>query len=139
MPEVANLILPQKLLEKGVTDMVRICDGRMSGTAYGTVILHVAPEAAAGGPLGLVKDGDIIELDVTKRSLNIDISAEELALRKPSEAMIKTFAKVQQGQLSLDAANDLVTTTLNEKYVDGVLQSDKLVKEREEKIKAMQN
>ena len=60
MPEVANLILPQKLLEKGVTDMVRICDGRMSGTAYGTVILHVAPEAAAGGPLGLVKDGDII-------------------------------------------------------------------------------
>jgi dihydroxy-acid dehydratase len=111
MPEVANLILPQKLLEKGVTDMVRICDGRMSGTAYGTVILHVAPEAAAGGPLGLVKDGDIIELDVTKRSLNIDISAEELALRKPSEAMIKTFAKPVRGWERL--------------YIDHVMQADR--------------
>jgi dihydroxy-acid dehydratase len=111
MPEVANLILPQKLLEEGVTDMVRICDGRMSGTAYGTVILHVAPEAAAGGPLGLVKDGDIIELDVTKRSLNIDISAEELALRKPSEAMIKTFAKPVRGWERL--------------YIDHVMQADR--------------
>jgi len=111
MPEVANLILPQKLLEKGVTDMVRICDGRMSGTAYGTVILHVAPEAAAGGPLGLVKDGDIIELDVTKRSLNIDISAEELALRTPSEAMIKTFAKPVRGWERL--------------YIDHVMQADR--------------
>jgi dihydroxy-acid dehydratase len=111
MPEVANLILPQKLLEKGVTDMVRICDGRMSGTAYGTVILHVAPEAAAGGPLGLVKDGDIIELDVTKRSLNIDISAEELALREPSEAMIKTFAKPVRGWERL--------------YIDHVMQADR--------------
>ena len=111
MPEVANLILPQKLLEKGVTDMVRICDGRMSGTAYGTVILHVAPEAAAGGPLGLVKDGDIIELDVTKRTLNIDISAEELALRKPSEAMIKTFAKPVRGWERL--------------YIDHVMQADR--------------
>ena len=111
MPEVANLILPQKLLEKGVTDMVRICDGRMSGTAYGTVILHVAPEAAAGGPLGLVKDGDIIELDVTKRSLNIDISAEELALREPSEAMIKTFAKPVRGWERL--------------YIDHVMQANR--------------
>ena len=111
MPEVANLILPQKLLEKGVTDMVRICDGRMSGTAYGTVILHVAPEAAAGGPLGLVKDGDIIDLDVTKRSLNIDISAEELALREPSEAMIKTFAKPVRGWERL--------------YIDHVMQADR--------------
>ena len=111
MPEVANLILPQKLLEKGVTDMVRICDGRMSGTAYGTVILHVAPEAAAGGPLGLVKDGDIIELDVTKRSLNIDITAEELALRKPSDFMISTFAKPVRGWERL--------------YIDHVLQADR--------------
>ena len=111
MPEVANLILPQKLLEKGVTDMVRICDGRMSGTAYGTVILHVAPEAAAGGPLGLVKDGDMIELDVTKRSLNIDITAEELALRKPSDFMISTFAKPARGWERL--------------YIDHVMQADR--------------
>jgi dihydroxy-acid dehydratase len=111
MPEVANLILPQKLLEKGVTDMVRICDGRMSGTAYGTVILHVAPEAAAGGPLGLVKDGDMIELDVTKRSLNIDITAEELALRKPSDFMISTFAKPVRGWERL--------------YIDHVMQADR--------------
>ena len=110
MPEVANLILPQKLLEKGITDMVRICDGRMSGTAYGTVILHVAPEAAAGGPLGLVKDGDIIELDVTKRSLNIDITAEELALRTPSDFMINTFAKPVRGWERL--------------YIDHVMQAD---------------
>ena len=64
MPEVANLPLPAKLLEQGVRDMVRICDGRMSGTAYGTVVLHVSPEAAAGGPLGLVRTGDVIMLDV---------------------------------------------------------------------------
>ena len=91
--------------------MVRICDGRMSGTAYGTVILHVAPEAAAGGPLGLVKDGDIIELDVTKRSLNIDITAEELALRKPSDFMISTFAKPVRGWERL--------------YIDHVMQADR--------------
>ncbi|CAB4831437.1 unannotated protein [freshwater metagenome] len=111
MPEVANLILPQKLLEKGVTDMVRICDGRMSGTAYGTVILHVAPEAAAGGPLGLIQDGDIIELDVTNRSLNIDISAEELALRKPSDFMVSTFAQPARGWERL--------------YIDHVMQADR--------------
>ena len=81
MPEVANLILPQKLLEKGVTDMVRICDGRMSGTAYGTVILHVAPEAAAGGPLAVVQNGDMITLDVPNRSLHLEVSDAELAAR----------------------------------------------------------
>ena len=64
MPEVANLPLPTKLLQQGVRDMVRICDGRMSGTAYGTVVLHVSPEAAAGGPLALVRTGDLIMLDV---------------------------------------------------------------------------
>lgn len=111
MPEVANLILPQKLLEKGVTDMVRICDGRMSGTAYGTVILHVAPEAADGGPLGLVKDGDIVELDVANRSLNIDITAEELARRKPSDFMVNTFAKPVRGWERL--------------YIDHVMQADR--------------
>ncbi len=64
MAEVGNMPLPPKLLKKGVTDMVRISDARMSGTAYGTVVLHVAPEAAAGGPLALVQNGDMIELDV---------------------------------------------------------------------------
>src|SRR6202041_3714377 len=64
MPEVGNMALPKKVLEKGVTDMVRISDGRMSGTAYGTVVLHVSPEAAAGGPLAFVQTGDMIELDV---------------------------------------------------------------------------
>ena len=74
MPEVANLPLPTKLLQQGVRDMVRICDGRMSGTAYGTVVLHVAPEAAAGGPLALVRTGDVIVLDVVARRLDIDIA-----------------------------------------------------------------
>ena len=64
MAEVGNMGLPPKLLQQGVTDMVRISDARMSGTAYGTAILHVSPEAAAGGPLALVRDGDLIELDV---------------------------------------------------------------------------
>ncbi|MBO0873245.1 MAG: dihydroxy-acid dehydratase, partial [Pseudonocardia sp.] len=82
MPEVANVVLPAKLLRKGVTDMVRICDGRMSGTAYGTVVLHVSPEAAAGGPLALVRNGDWIELDVPARTLTVDIDDDELARRR---------------------------------------------------------
>ena len=69
MPEVGNMPLPPKLLARGITDMVRISDARMSGTAYGTVVLHVAPESAAGGPLGLVRTGDLITLDVPNRSL----------------------------------------------------------------------
>src|SRR4029077_14052727 len=73
MPEVANMPLPTKLLRQGVRDMVRVCDGRMSGTAYGTVVLHVAPEAAAGGPLGVVRTGDWIILDVQRRRLEIDV------------------------------------------------------------------
>src|SRR5690606_29089288 len=72
MPEVANVPLPAKLLKAGVTDMVRICDGRMSGTGYGTVVLHVAPEAAVGGPLALVRTGDRITLDVPARTLHVD-------------------------------------------------------------------
>ena len=76
MAEVGNMPLPAKLLKKGVTDMVRISDARMSGTAYGTVVLHAAPEAAAGGPLALVKDGDLIELDVAKRKLHLHVSDE---------------------------------------------------------------
>jgi L-arabonate dehydrase len=82
MPEVGNMGIPKRLLEKGVTDMVRISDGRMSGTGFGTVILHVSPEAAVGGVLALVQDGDIIELDIEKRSLNLEVSDEELVTRK---------------------------------------------------------
>jgi L-arabonate dehydrase len=84
MAEVGNMALPPKILKKGITDMVRISDARMSGTAYGTVVLHVAPEAAAGGPLALVKTGDIIELDVPARKLHLDVGADELARRKAS-------------------------------------------------------
>ena len=82
MAEVGNMALPPKLLQKGVTDMVRISDARMSGTAYGTVVLHVCPEAAAGGPLALVRDGDVIELDVEARRLHLDVSDEELERRR---------------------------------------------------------
>lgn len=82
MPEVGNMALPKKLLDKGVTDMVRISDGRMSGTAYGTVILHVSPEAAIGGVLALVENGDWIELDTAGKRLHLDISDQELERRK---------------------------------------------------------
>ena len=84
MAEVGNMPLPPKVLRKGITDMVRISDARMSGTAYGTVILHTAPEAAAGGPLALVHNGDMIELDVSKRRLHLHLSDEELARRRES-------------------------------------------------------
>jgi dihydroxy-acid dehydratase len=110
MPEVANMPLPTKLLEQGVRDMVRICDGRMSGTAYGTVVLHVAPEAAAGGPLGLVQDGDWVVLDVPNRRLELDVPAEELARRTPSERMTAAFAAPVRGWERL--------------YVDHVQQAD---------------
>lgn len=82
MPEVGNLALPRKLLASGVTDMVRISDARMSGTAYGTVVLHVAPEAAVGGPLCLVRTGDEITLDVASRSLRLEVSDQDLAQRR---------------------------------------------------------
>ncbi len=81
MAEVGNMPLPPKVLRKGITDMVRISDARMSGTAYGTVVLHTAPEAAAGGPLAVVQNGDMIELDVPNRRLHLHISDEELARR----------------------------------------------------------
>ncbi len=80
-PEVGNFALPAKILKSGVTDMVRISDARMSGTAYGTVVLHTAPEAAAGGPLALVKNGDIVEVDVAKRRIHLHVSDAELARR----------------------------------------------------------
>ena len=82
MPEVGNMGLPKKLLEKGVRDMVRISDGRMSGTAYGTVVLHVAPESAIGGALALVQNGDMIELDVPGRTLHLDVPDDELTRRR---------------------------------------------------------
>jgi dihydroxy-acid dehydratase len=80
--EVGNMALPEKILKKGVTDMVRISDARMSGTAYGTVVLHTSPEAAVGGPLALVRNGDMIELDVEKRRLHLDVSDAELDKRR---------------------------------------------------------
>ncbi|MGA6161461.1 IlvD/Edd family dehydratase [Amycolatopsis magusensis] len=110
MPEVSNMPLPTKLLEQGVRDMVRICDGRMSGTAYGTVVLHVTPEAAAGGPLALVRTGDPIVLDVEARRIDIDIPADELARRTPDAATLAGFAAPRRGWERL--------------YVDHVQQAD---------------
>jgi dihydroxy-acid dehydratase len=86
MAEVGNMPLPPKVLRKGITDMVRISDARMSGTAYGTVVLHTAPEAAAGGPLALVKNGDLITLDVPARKLHLHVDEAELAQRQASWA-----------------------------------------------------
>ena len=82
MPEVGNMALPKKLLARGVSDMVRISDGRMSGTAYGTVFLHASPESAAGGPLALVQAGDLIEIDVPRRHIHLHVSDDELGRRK---------------------------------------------------------
>ncbi len=97
MPEVSNMPLPTKLLKQGVRDVVRVCDGRMSGTAYGTVVLHVAPEAASGGPLGKVRTGDWIVLDVAARRIDIDIPQAELDAREPSEAMRDSLATPRRG------------------------------------------
>ena len=110
MPEVGNMPLPRKLLEQGVRDMVRISDARMSGTAYGTVILHVAPEAAAGGPLAFVRTGDIIILDVENRTLDMDVSEEELQSRSQSPASEAAYAAPVRGWAKL--------------YVDHVMQAD---------------
>jgi dihydroxy-acid dehydratase len=109
MPEAGNLGLPRKLLQQGVRDMVRISDGRMSGTAYGTVVLHVAPEAAVGGPLALVRGGDMIALDVEKRALNAEVSDAELerrrkAWRPPEPRAARGYARL---------------------YIDHVLQADR--------------
>ena len=82
MPEVGNMALPKKILEKGIKDMVRISDGRMSGTAYGTAVLHVSPESAIGGNLALVQNGDMIELDVSQRKLHLHVSDDELQKRR---------------------------------------------------------
>ncbi len=108
MAEVGNMPLPPKLLKKGVTDMVRVSDARMSGTAYGTVVLHVSPEAAAGGPLALVENGDLIELDVAKRKLQLLVADRELKKRRarwkrPKPPMSRGYWKL---------------------YIDHVLQAD---------------
>jgi dihydroxy-acid dehydratase len=109
MAEVGNMPLPPKVLKKGITDMVRISDARMSGTAYGTVVLHIAPEAAAGGALALVENGDMVELDVARRRLHLDVSEQELARRRkkwkaPEAPMSRGYTKL---------------------YVDHVLQANK--------------
>jgi L-arabonate dehydrase len=111
MAEVGNMPLPPKLLRKGITDVVRISDARMSGTAYGTVVLHVSPEAAAGGPLALVRNGDFIEVDVPGRRLHLDVSDAELAARRaawkapesPNRGWYKIYVDhVQQAHLGAD-------------------------------------
>lgn len=95
MPEAGSLPIPRKLLEQGVTDMLRLSDARMSGTSGGSVILHAAPEAAAGGPIGLIEDGDIIELDVSARRLLLDVPDAELERRK--RAAPRSWAPVYTG------------------------------------------
>lgn len=99
MPEVGNLGLPAKLLAKGITDMVRISDGRMSGTGFGTVVLHVSPEAAAGGNLAILRDGDVITLDVHERRLFADISEDEIARRK--QAWQPSYPQSTRGYVQL--------------------------------------
>jgi dihydroxy-acid dehydratase len=101
MPEVGNMPLPKKILAQGIRDMVRICDGRMSGTAYGTIVLHVSPEAAAGGPLALVKTGDIILLDVPNRTLNVEIDSAEFLKREPSAVSTSAYATADRGWTKL--------------------------------------
>src|SRR5450631_4273896 len=108
MAEVGNMPLPPKVLRKGITDMVRISDARMSGTAYGTVVLHTAPEAAAGGPLGLVQNGDLITLDVAKRSLHLHVNEAELERRRT--LWTAPLPRLQSGYWKL--------------YIDHVLQAD---------------
>jgi L-arabonate dehydrase len=109
MPEVGNVDLPKKLLAKGITDIIRISDGRMSGTAAGTVILHVSPESTVGGTLAFVKNGDMIELNVEKRSLHLDVELEELIKRKKEWVVPEPLAK--RGYVKM--------------YIDHVEQADK--------------
>ena len=111
MPEVGNMPIPAKLLARGVRDMVRVSDARMSGTAYGTVVLHTVPEGAAGGPLSLVRDGDPVVLDVPGRRLDLDVPAEELARREPAPAMIAALPGPNRGWQRL--------------YIDHVMQADR--------------
>jgi dihydroxy-acid dehydratase len=97
MPEVSNMPMPAKLVREGVRDMVRICDGRMSGTAYGTVVLHVSPEGAAGGPLSRIQTGDWIVLDVPGRRVDVELTEDELRDRPVAQAMTDAVAKPRRG------------------------------------------
>ena len=108
MPEWGVLPIPSRLLRDGVTDMVRISDARMSGTSFGTCVLHVSPESAAGGPLGLVRDGDVIHLDALAGRLNVELSEEEFAARQQS--LPETVKVPSRGYVSL--------------YVDHVMQAE---------------
>jgi dihydroxy-acid dehydratase len=110
MPEVGNMPIPARLLARGVRDMVRISDARMSGTAYGTVVLHTVPEGALGGPLALVRDGDPVVLDVPGRRLDLDVPPSELARRAPAPAMTAALPVPRRGWERL--------------YIDHVLQAD---------------
>lgn len=105
MAEVGNMGLPPKVLRKGITDMIRVSDARMSGTAYGTVILHAAPEAAAGGPLALVKDGDMIEVDVPNRRLHLAISDEEMERRRAATEPFENIYDRGYSKLYVDTVN----------------------------------
>jgi L-arabonate dehydrase len=109
MPEVGNMTIPRKLAEQGVDDMVRISDARMSGTAYGTVVLHVSPESAVGGPLALVRTGDWVELDVERRRLHLDV--DEVELQRRRQEWSPTPLTADRGWQRL--------------YVDHVLQADR--------------
>jgi dihydroxyacid dehydratase/phosphogluconate dehydratase len=109
MPELGNIRLPAKLLARGVSDMVRISNGRMSGTAYGTVVLHVAPVAAVGGPLALVRDGDIVTLDVDAGRLSLEVPPTELERRRAEFRVTPTA--VRRGYERL--------------FIEHVLQADK--------------
>ena len=109
MAEVGNMGLPPKILKKGITDMVRISDARMSGTAFGTVVLHTAPEAAVGGPLAVVRTGDMIELDVAARRLHLDITDEELAARMAEWSVEKSGANPRPASGYAQLYHDRVT------------------------------
>jgi dihydroxyacid dehydratase/phosphogluconate dehydratase len=109
MPEAGYLPIPKKLAQAGVTDMVRVSDARMSGTAFGTVVLHTAPEAAAGGTLALVRSGDMIKLDVRGRRLHLDVADSELERRRTNWTPPKIGMKTGYQRL----------------YIDHVLQADR--------------
>jgi L-arabonate dehydrase len=109
MAEVGNMRLPQKILKKGIRDMIRISDARMSGTAYGTVILHTSPEAAVKGPLAAVQNGDLIEVDVDKGTLNLDVTDEIIAKRL--EEYQPVLPEIKSGYQKM--------------YIDHVMQADK--------------
>jgi L-arabonate dehydrase len=109
MPEVGNMPMPKKLLERGITDLVRVSDARMSGTAYGTVVLHVTPESTAGGTLALVQNGDEIELNVEARKLELCVPEEEISRRRKAWTPPQPVARGGYQQL----------------YIEHVLQADK--------------